>query len=36
VHLKPLVTAGLLRLRYPGAVNRPDQAYTATDEPMAP
>ncbi len=36
VHLKPLVTAGLLRLRYPGTVNRPDQAYTATDEPMAP
>jgi len=36
VHLKPLVTAGLLRLRYPGAANRPDQAYTATDEPMAP
>lgn len=34
--LKPLVDEGKLRLRYPGAVNRPDQAYTATDEPMAP
>lgn len=35
VHLKPLVTAGLLRLKYPGTANRPDQAYTVTDAPKA-
>lgn len=29
-YLKPLVTEGLLRLKFPGAANRPDQAYTAT------
>jgi ATP-dependent DNA helicase RecG len=34
-HLKPLVTDGLLRLKYPGTANRPDQAYTATDAPKA-
>lgn len=31
VYLKPLVTAGLLRLKYPGSANRPDQAYTSSD-----
>lgn len=34
--LRPLVDEGRLRLRYPRSANRPDQAYTATDEPMAP
>ncbi len=32
--LAPMVTEGLLTLRYPGSVNRPDQAYTAS--PTAP
>jgi ATP-dependent DNA helicase RecG len=29
--LTPMVAAGVLHLRHPGASNRPDQAYTATD-----
>jgi ATP-dependent DNA helicase RecG len=29
-YLTPMVTEGLLTLRYPDSVNRPDQAYTAT------
>lgn len=29
--LTPMVAEGLLVLRYPGAANRPDQAYTAAD-----
>lgn len=28
-YLTPMVAEGLLRLRYPAALNRPDQAYTA-------
>ena len=31
-HLTLMVTEGLLTLRYPDSVNRPDQAYTATDK----
>jgi ATP-dependent DNA helicase RecG len=34
--LKPLVDEGKLRLRHPGSSNRPDQAYTATVQPMPP
>ncbi len=30
-YLTPMVTSGLLKLRYPGAPNRPDQAYTSAD-----
>ncbi len=30
-YLTPMVTEGLLKLRYPESPNRPDQAYTATD-----
>ena len=30
-YLTPMVTGGLLKLRYPESPNRPDQAYTATD-----
>ncbi len=30
--LKPMVEAGLLRLRYPDKPNRPDQAYTAVSD----
>lgn len=30
-YLSPLVAEGLLRLRYPDAANRPDQAYTVAD-----
>jgi len=36
VYLKPLVTEGLLRLKFPGSTNRPDQAYTTADAPPAP
>ena len=32
--LKPLVQEGLLHLRYPDKPNRPDQAYTATDQEL--
>jgi hypothetical protein len=32
-YLTPTVQEGLLRLRYPESPNRPDQAYTAPDEP---
>ena len=32
-HLTPMVAAGVLRLRYPEATNRPDQAYTRTARP---
>jgi len=35
-YLKPLVTEGLLRLRFPGSTTRPDQAYTTTDTPSKP
>jgi ATP-dependent DNA helicase RecG len=31
--LTPMVTAGLLRLRYPATAARPDQAYTTFDAP---
>ena len=31
-YLTPMVEEGLLRLRYPEAPNRPDQAYTAVDK----
>lgn len=31
-YLSPMVSEGLLRLRYPAAANRPDQAYTAVSE----
>lgn len=30
-YLTPMVTNGLLKLRYPGSPNRPDQAYTSAD-----
>ena len=30
-YLTPMVTGGLLKLRYPESPNRPGQAYTATD-----
>ncbi|MDD2708607.1 MAG: ATP-binding protein [Verrucomicrobiae bacterium] len=32
--LTPMVREGLLRLRFPDAPNRPDQAYTSTTQPM--
>ena len=31
-YLGPMVSEGLLELRYPAATNRPDQAYTAAGE----
>ena len=31
-YLAPMVSEGLLELRYPAATNRPDQAYTAAGE----
>lgn len=31
-YLSPMVTEGLLKLRYPDAANRPDQAYTTVDK----
>ncbi len=31
-YLTPMVSEGLLALRYPDSVNRPDQAYTATSK----
>lgn len=31
--LTPMVTAGLLRLRYPATASRPDQAYTTVEVP---
>ena len=30
-YLSPMVSEGILRLRYPAAANRPDQAYTVAD-----
>jgi ATP-dependent DNA helicase RecG len=30
-YLTPMVTSGLLKLRYPGSPNRPDQAYTSAE-----
>jgi len=32
-YLSPMVSEGILRLRYPAAANRPDQAYTTVNEP---
>ena len=34
--LKPMVKEHKLRHRYPGASNRPDQAYIVTDAPPKP
>lgn len=32
-YLTPMIRAGRLRLRFPEATNRPDQAYTAVEDP---